>query len=118
MAAGEFIVLTVKGNMAEFRFYRPGAKNVELVGDFNDWRRGELRMQPMSDGYWCARLKLPAGTFKFRYNVDGQWFADFAAFGIEYGPFGPDSLVHIAHKAHSGAVVLLHPERDSDLRVA
>ena len=38
-------------------------------------------------------MKLPAGEFRFRYCADGMWFADYAAFGVEPGRFGLDSIV-------------------------
>ena len=52
-------------------------------------------MKRLGDGYWGACLKLPAGEFKFRYYVAGEWFVDYAAFGLEYGSFGPDSVVRM-----------------------
>jgi len=41
-------------------------------------------------------MRLPAGEFKFRYCADGEWFADYAAFGVEPGRFGLDSVVRVA----------------------
>jgi 1,4-alpha-glucan branching enzyme len=86
-------MVTVKDNWVEFSFYRPNASKVHLVGDFNNWRDGELPMQRAENGYWRASMRLPGGMFKFRYRADGRWFADYAAFGLEYGPFGFDSCV-------------------------
>ncbi|MFB3893577.1 MAG: glycogen-binding domain-containing protein [Phycisphaerae bacterium] len=85
----------VKGCYATFRFYRPRAREVYLAGTFNNWRPDELRMTPTGDGWWRAGLLLPPGDHRFRYIADGQWFTDYAAFGIEYGPLGPDSALHI-----------------------
>ena len=89
-------MVTVEGNWAEFTFFRPGAGRVFLAGDFNHWREDELAMQPEEDGYWRARLRLPSGEFKFRYCADGAWYADYAAFGVEPGRFGLDSVVRVA----------------------
>ena len=47
------------------------------------------------EGYWVARLRLPAGEFRFRYYADGEWFTDFAAFGVEPSRFGLDSIVRV-----------------------
>jgi len=88
-------MVTVHGNYVQFRFFRPWARRVELVGDFNGWRQGELQMVSNGDGYWLAAMQLPQGSYKFRYWVDGQWFTDYAAFGIEYGPLGVDSIVRV-----------------------
>lgn len=89
-------MVTIQGNRVEFSFYRPQARQVFLVGDFNGWRHGELLMTHTGEGYWNASMNLPTGVFKFRYCADGQWFTDYAAFGIEPGPFGWDSVIHIA----------------------
>ncbi len=91
-------MVNVHDEYAEFRFYRPGARNVFLVGSFNGWNPYELRMTPAGDGYWEATLRLAPGTYRFRYQADGQWLADYAAFGITYGPYGADSVVHIQRR--------------------
>lgn len=88
-------MVTVHGNYAQFRFFRPQAKKVQLVGDFNGWRKGDHDMIRTEDGYWLAAIHLTPGTYKFRYCADGKWFTDYAAFGIEYGPLGVDSIVRV-----------------------
>ena len=88
-------MVNVRDEWVEFRFYRPGAGEVHLSGDFNGWRTGELPMTRSQDGYWVAKMRLPAGEFKFRYWSDGEWFTDFAAFGVEPGRFGMDSIVRV-----------------------
>jgi hypothetical protein len=88
-------MVTVSGNRAEFNFYRPKARSVHLTGDFNGWRDGDLSMI-CDRGYWHAGIRLPAGDYRFRYVADGQGFVDSAAFGVEPGPFGFDSVVRIA----------------------
>ena len=88
-------MVNINGEWAEFRFYRPDAANVYLVGDFNDWQAGRTAMAQRSDGDWVAKIRLPAGEFKFRYCADGQWFTDYAAFGVEPGRFGMNSVVRM-----------------------
>jgi len=87
-------MVTLAKDVVEFQFYRPEAQQVHLAGDFNNWQM-DLPMQRDSDGYWRARLALPAGEFRFRYCADGAWFTDFAAFGVEPGGFGLDSVVRV-----------------------
>jgi 1,4-alpha-glucan branching enzyme len=89
-------MVRVNGNWVEFDFYRPSAGRVHLVGDFNEWRAGELPMTRGESGYWHAKMRLPDGEFKFRYCADGAWFTDFAAFGVEPGRFGLDSVLRVA----------------------
>jgi 1,4-alpha-glucan branching enzyme len=88
-------MVVVNGDLVEFRFFRPGAQKVHLAGDFNNWRMQELPMARSSEGYWMAKLRLPAGEFRFRYCADGEWFTDYAAFGVEPGRFGLDSIVRV-----------------------
>lgn len=98
-------MVKLHGEWVEFLFYRPQAKNVHLVGDFNDWREGEMPLVETRNGYWLARIKLPAGEYRFRYCADGEWFADYAAFGVEPGRFGMDSIVKVGQPATTRAEV-------------
>jgi len=102
-------MVTVTENWVEFRFFRPSASAVHLAGEFNEWRAGELTMARSEDGYWSARMKLPAGEFRFRYCADGEWFTDYAAFGVEPGRFGMDSVVRVPSKP----LVVLQPTSES-----
>ena len=93
-------VVTIRPDgYAEFKFFRPEAQHVFLTGDFNDWRTSQLRMVRQEDGYWVLRMVLPVGDHKFRYVSDGVWFTDYAAFGIEPGRFGLDSVVRMTGQA-------------------
>ena len=88
-------MVNVVGNFVEFRFYRPSARQVCVAGDFNQWHYKELPLQKAQGGYWVGRLRLKAGTYRFRYWADGAWFTDFAAFGLEAGQFGFDSVIRV-----------------------
>lgn len=86
-------MVTIKGEWVEFSFFRPDAKQVFLAGDFNHWNSHEEPMLKGDDGVWRARLRMGSGEYRFRYCADGEWFADYAACGLEPGRFGLDSLV-------------------------
>ena len=88
-------MVEVKHGWAKFRFYNPQAHRVSLAGDFNGWSTDRLPMVRSPEGYWKAKVHLPTGTFRFRYCADGHWFTDFAAFGVEPGPYGPVSVVWV-----------------------
>jgi len=79
---------------AQFRFYRPEAEQVSIAGEFNDWQPCFL-MNKQPDGWWHCQMSLGVGAYKFMYVADGQWYADYAAFGLEPGPFGWNSVVRI-----------------------
>lgn len=50
----------------------PGAQQVMLVGDFNDWRPMANPMQRMNEGYWLASMELPHGHHQYLFLVDGE----------------------------------------------
>ena len=106
-------MVSISGSCAEFLFYRPAAGQVFLAGDFNGWRPSQLPMTRNSEGYWTAVLCPPAGSYKFRYIADGRWFCDFAASGIEPGPFGPDAVVRIPPASEMGRLSALRRYRTS-----
>jgi len=88
-------MVSISEGFVEFRFFRPDARQVTLTGDFNDWDHARTPMALQEDGYWMVQLALPPGEFKFRYHADGSWFTDYAAFGLEPGPYGHDSVVRV-----------------------
>jgi 1,4-alpha-glucan branching enzyme len=85
----------VADGMVEFRLYRPNAGNVWLAGDFNGWNHHETPMRREPSGHWTCTLELPPGSYQFRYFVDGGWLTDCAAFGLQPGPYGWNSVVYI-----------------------
>lgn len=87
------MILTCDDGSVEFCFYRPEATSVSLVGDFNGWQRDADPMQADKDGWWHCRRRMSPGVYQFKYYADGQWYLDYAAFGLERGPFGWNSVV-------------------------
>ena len=77
----------------EFRFHRPSAERVSLVGDFNDWNKVAAPMCRQPNGDWCYRLRLPEGVYQFRYYADGEWCTGKTVFGIEHCPFECNSVL-------------------------
>lgn len=84
-----------------FRFYRPNARQVALAGEFNAWDESFL-MSGARDGWWEASLELAPGSYEFRYHVDGQWYTDYAAFGVTRTATGWNSVVHVEEPAIAG----------------
>ncbi|HEX8524115.1 MAG TPA: isoamylase early set domain-containing protein [Tepidisphaeraceae bacterium] len=84
------------GGTVEFRFYRPEAQKVSVAGTFNRWSPTALQMSSDGEGWWTVKATLPAGEYKFRYVADGQWFTDFAAYGIEPTSFGMNSVLVVS----------------------
>ena len=80
----------------EFRFYRPQASRVSVVGEFNSWIDGVLPMKPDGEGWWSASTKMSPGDYRFRYVADGVWYTDYASHGIEAGPTGWNAVLVVA----------------------
>jgi hypothetical protein len=49
----------------------PKAKSVELVGDFNAWKAGLLKMKRGPGGLWSVVVPLYPGTHKYLFLDDG-----------------------------------------------
>jgi len=64
--------------IAQFVGHFPGARSVDVVGSFNDWRRGALPLRDEDhDGIWHGAVVLPAGQHEYMFVVDGErWVAD------------------------------------------
>jgi hypothetical protein len=91
-------MVSVIGTDVHFRFFRPRAQKVYLVGNFAGRGWQEMAMTRADDGYWTALLSLDSGTYRFRYRADSEWFTDYAAFGVEYGPLGVNSVVRVTER--------------------
>ncbi len=60
-----------------FSIYAPGAKSVQVAGDFNDWNANEGAMLDLDgQGVWTKVLCLKPGVYQYRFRVDGQWGED------------------------------------------
>jgi len=80
-----------------FSLFMPSAKEVYLVGDFNDWKiEPNSQMQMDKDGNWSKTIKLTAGIYRYRFVVDGKWMEDPLNTQKIPNPFGEmDSLIEI-----------------------
>jgi len=67
----------------------PRADSVQVAGDFNNWQPEKAQMKKVgSSGVWQTKIKLPAGKFRYRLVVDGQWQQDPYNENTEANPFG------------------------------
>ncbi len=59
----------------EFKYKAPDAKSVEVMGEWNDWKA--VPMTKGDDGVWTAKVTLSAGTYGYKFLVDGKdWMFD------------------------------------------
>ena len=51
------------------------ARVVAVAGDFNKWNQSQL-LFAREGGEWVCRVSLPAGTYQYKFIVDGNWLTD------------------------------------------
>jgi chromosome partitioning protein len=67
----------------------PRAENVQIAGDFNNWRPELTKMEKVGEGgVWQIKMVLPAGKYHYRYVVDGHWQQDPYNEQAELNPYG------------------------------
>jgi 1,4-alpha-glucan branching enzyme len=66
------------------------AKNVHLVGEFNEWQKERTPMIRSKDGSIKVALELKSGReYQYRYLIDGKtWENDFQADKYVPSPYG------------------------------
>ena len=70
--------------IVRFVFVDPSAKQVELVGDFNEWSKGTTQLSHSgAPGVWTVSVPLSPGRHEYAFIINGsRWVAD---------PFAPKS---------------------------
>jgi len=73
----------------------PGAKKVQLLGDFNNWFKHTEPMTALKSNDFTITLELEAGKeFQFRYLIDGSdWKNDTQADSYVANSFGEENSV-------------------------
>jgi len=65
---------SAKRNLHRVNFFcdAPQAKQVSLVGDFNDWNPYTTPMVRQADGRWMSSVELTHGYHEYLFLVDGK----------------------------------------------
>ena len=71
-----------------FKVRAPGAKKVQLVGEFNNWNPNSHLMEKDDEGFWEVRLWLAPGRYEYKLLVDGRWWEDIGEANSVRNPFG------------------------------
>jgi hypothetical protein len=91
----------VEEGIAQFVGHFPGARSVEVVGSFNDWRRGDVALRDDdNNGIWHGAIVLPAGQHEYMFVVDGErWVPDPLAGRYVDDGFGRENALLIVRPA-------------------
>jgi 1,4-alpha-glucan branching enzyme len=92
-----------------FRFYRPGAEAVSVVGTFNRWGKQALPMRALGNGWWAADVSFDPGEYQFRYVADGHWYTDYAAHGVANTRHGWNSVLIVPERTICLNAAVAHP---------
>ena len=94
----------------EFFYSAPEANSVQLVGDFTRWQDHPIQLVKQVSGVWKTSVGLAAGTYHYRFLVDGQWCDDPQCTVRIPNVFGSHNMVR---KVSNGASVIA-PAKSSE----
>lgn len=66
----------IKRRKITFSFESSNAKEVILMGDFNNWNPKKHPMKKDDNGKWTKAVLLLPGQYEYKFLVDGQWKQD------------------------------------------
>lgn len=79
------------GDEVRFVVWAPRARDVYLIGDFNNWKEVDLRLEPIEDGLWTIQIRGVEEFDSYKYLIISQegeklYKADPYAFHAETRP--------------------------------
>ena len=83
----------IKEAKETFAIFAPEAQSVELVGNFTDWEQNPISLKKSKDGTWKAAVNLGAGSYEYRFKVDGQWRNDPDCPRRTTNPYGEENCI-------------------------
>jgi hypothetical protein len=86
--------VSVTAANVRFVYVAPGAANVSLVGDFNQWNPTAKPLRRLGDGTWITDIPLAPGRYAYAFVVDGKVVTDPSA-PRATGDFGENSIVMV-----------------------
>ena len=66
----------IKRRRVTFSFESSDAKEVILMGDFNNWNAKKHPMKSDENGLWNKSVVIPPGRYEYKFLVDRQWEED------------------------------------------
>jgi 1,4-alpha-glucan branching enzyme len=66
----------IKMQKVTFSFEGNGAREVFLLGDFNNWNPTSHQMNNNGNSVWKKTVMIPSGKHEYKFLADGQWTED------------------------------------------
>lgn len=86
-----------KLNEVGFSVLAPEAKEVYIVGDFNEWKLNTTSRMEHDNGTWKKNMGLRPGKYRYRFVIDGKWTEDASNPSKAMNPYGTlDSLIEVS----------------------
>jgi|SRR5579883_180386 1,4-alpha-glucan branching enzyme len=65
-----------RAKRVEIFCFAPDAQQVFLAGTFNEWDPSRATMSKGEGGIWRVTLRLPIGSYEYKFVVDGKWVCE------------------------------------------
>lgn len=85
----------------EFSYAAPDASEVRVTGDFSSWSDEGVRLKKQGNGKWSVRVKVPEGSYRYMFLVDGKTELDPSALRMK-DPFGEETSVKTTDSGKEG----------------
>jgi 1,4-alpha-glucan branching enzyme len=79
----------------QFEFLAPHAREVYVVGNFNNWDARANPMKKDKNGMWKTTLSLKPDKYEYRFFIDGNWENDPACSCCVPNEFGSQNCVKV-----------------------
>ncbi|HSJ12766.1 MAG TPA: glycogen-binding domain-containing protein [Longimicrobiales bacterium] len=81
--------------LVQFRLGAEGARQVELAGDFTEWR-DRYQLDEIAPGVWSIVIPLEPGVYDYQFVIDGErWTVDPLAPAVADGFGGSNSRIAV-----------------------
>jgi len=68
--------IPTKKRRVTFKLIDSWAREISLVGDFNQWDPERHPMKKGKQGRWTKTVCLTPGIYQYKFLVDGKWITD------------------------------------------
>ncbi len=103
---------SLQRNSVVFSYRSDFAREVVIVGDFNNWdAAGEAKLEAKGQGLWQRLFLLAPGKYRYKFVVDGKWLRDPDNENVEYDAEGiENSIVEVTTHEVPSSIIPVFPQ--------